>query len=189
MKKSLYGLKQTPRQWYKNFDSFMVGHGYQRTAADYCVYFKQFLGEKFIILLLYVDDMLIVGHDRAKISKLKEKLAKSFDRKDLSPVKQILGMEITRDRKNRRLWLSQESYVERILERFNMKKAKPVTTPLGGHFKLIKKSCPSTEEKKEGNDCYSIFVNSWKPHVCYGLYTSKHSSCNWSSKQIFGKSW
>ena len=52
VKKSLYGLKQAPQQWYKKFDSFMVGHGYQRTVADYCVYFKQFPSEKFIILLL-----------------------------------------------------------------------------------------------------------------------------------------
>ena len=58
-------------------------------------------------------------------------------------------MEITHDRKNRRLWLSQERYVERILERFNMKEAKPVNTPLGGHFKLSKRSCPSTEEKNK----------------------------------------
>ena len=87
----------------------MVSHGYQRTARDYCIYFKQFLGEKSIIQLLYVDDMLIVGQDRAEINKLKEELAKSFDMKDLSPTKQILGMVITCDRKNRRLWLSQES--------------------------------------------------------------------------------
>ena len=40
LKTSLYGLKQTPRQWYKKFDSFMVGHGYQRTTVDYYVYFK-----------------------------------------------------------------------------------------------------------------------------------------------------
>ena len=149
LKKSLYGLKQAPRQWYKKFDSFMVGHGYRRTAADYCVYFKRYPGEKFIILLLYVDDMLIVGQDRAQISKLKEELAESFEMKDLGPAKQILGMEITRDRKNRRLWLSQERYVERILERFNMKEAKPVTTPLGGHYKLSKSSCPSTEEENK----------------------------------------
>ena len=127
----------------------MVGHGYQRTTRDYCIYFKQFLGEKFIIRLLYVDDMLIVGQDRAEISKLKEELAKSFDMKDLSPAKQISGMVITCDRKYRRLWLSQESYVERILERFNMKEAKLVTTPLGGHFKLNKKSCPLIEEKRK----------------------------------------
>ena len=149
LKKSLYGLKQAPRQWYKKFDSFMMGHGYRRTAADYCVYFKRYPGEKFIILLLYVDDMLIVGQDRAQISKLKEELAESFEMKDLGPAKQILGMEITRDRKNRRLWLSQERYVERILERFNMKEAKPVTTPLGGHYKLSKSLCPSTEEENK----------------------------------------
>ena len=69
--------------------------------------------------------------------------------KDLSPTKQILGMEITCDRKNIRLWLSQESYIERILERLNMKEAKPITTPLGGHFKLKQRSCPSIEEKKK----------------------------------------
>jgi Reverse transcriptase (RNA-dependent DNA polymerase) len=41
LKKSLYGLKQAPRQWYKKFDSFMMSHGYQRTKADPCVYFKR----------------------------------------------------------------------------------------------------------------------------------------------------
>ena len=117
-----------------------MGHGYQRIATDYCVYFKQFPGEKFIILLLYVDDMLIVVQNRAQISKLKEELIESFDMKGLGSAKQILGMEITSDRKNRRLWLSQERYVERILERFNMKEAKSVTMPLGGHFKLNKRS-------------------------------------------------
>ena len=69
--------------------------------------------------------------------------------KDLGLAEQILGMEITRDRKNRRLWLSQESYVEQILERFNMKEAKAVHMPLGGHFKLNKRSCPSTEEENK----------------------------------------
>ena len=145
----MYGLKKAPRQWYKKFDSFMMGPGYQRIATDYCVYFKRFPGEKFIILLLCVDDMLIIGLDRAQISKLKEELAESFHMKDLDPAKQILGMEITHDRKNRRPWLSQESYFEWLLERFNMKEAKPVTTPLGGHFKLNKRSFPSKEEENK----------------------------------------
>ncbi|CAA0830979.1 Uncharacterized mitochondrial protein AtMg00810 [Striga hermonthica] len=59
------------------------------------------------------------------IGDLKKKLAKSFEMKDLGPAKQILGMQIMRDRKSKRLWLSQERYVNRILERFNMKSAKP----------------------------------------------------------------
>ncbi|GKV35980.1 hypothetical protein SLEP1_g44167 [Rubroshorea leprosula] len=148
LKKSLYGLKQAPRQWYKKFDSFMMSHGYQRANADPCVYIRLFLDGNFIILLLYVDDMLILGQDVEKICRLKEELSKSFDMKDLGPTKQILGIAITRDREARKLWLSQEKYVERMLERFNMKHVKPVSTPLANHFKLSKRSCPTTKEEK-----------------------------------------
>jgi hypothetical protein len=66
-----------------------------------------------------------------------------------SLARQILGMQILRDRKAKKLWLSQEKYVEQVLKRFNMKHAKPVSTPLGGHFKLSKKSCPSSNKEKE----------------------------------------
>ncbi|GLT26815.1 hypothetical protein SLA2020_018570 [Shorea laevis] len=149
LKKRLYGLKQAPRQWYKKFDSFMMSHVYQRTNADPCVYIRLFLDGNFIVLLLYVDDMLILRQDVEKICRLKEELSKSFDMKDLGPAKQILGMAITRDRKAGKLWLSQAKYVERMLERFNMKHAKPVSTPLANHFKLSKRSCPTTKEEKE----------------------------------------
>ena len=60
LKKSLYGLKQAPRQWYTKFDSFMEGHGYSKTSSDHCVYVKKFSDGDFIILLLYVDDMLLL---------------------------------------------------------------------------------------------------------------------------------
>ena len=71
LKKSLYGLKQAPRQWYKKFDSFIASQGYKRTEADPCVYVQRYPDGKFIILLLYVDDMLIVGQDADMISRLK----------------------------------------------------------------------------------------------------------------------
>ena len=78
LNKSVQGLKQAPRQWYKKFDSFMVEHGYDRIAFDHYVFVKKFFGGEFIILLLYVDDMLIVGRDTGKIDKLKKELSKSF---------------------------------------------------------------------------------------------------------------
>ena len=121
LKKSLYGLKQAPRQWYKKFDSFMMSREYKRTFADPCVYVQRFHDDKFIILLLYVDDMLIVGEDAYMIQKLKMELSKTFDMKDLGSAKRILGMEILRDKKAGNWWLSQERYIERMLERFNMK--------------------------------------------------------------------
>ena len=106
LKKSLYGLKQALRQWYKKFDSFMMSHGYNRTSSDHCVFTKKFYDDDFIILLLYVDDMLIIGHDSSKIDRLKKELSKSFAMKDLGSVKQILSMKISHDRKNMKLWLS-----------------------------------------------------------------------------------
>ena len=67
--------------------------------------------------------------------------------KDLGAAKQILGMRITRDKKNRKLTLSQSEYIEKVLERFKMQDAKPVSTPLASHFKLTKEMCPKTQEE------------------------------------------
>ena len=101
LKKSLYGLKQAPRQWSKKFDSFMVGHGYTRTNADHCVYVRKFPNGKFVIL--FVDDILVVRQDAGVIENLKKDLFKLFDMKDLGPARQILGMQILRDRKAKKL--------------------------------------------------------------------------------------
>ena len=64
---------------------------------------RKFSDDDFIILLLYVDDMLIIGHDSSKIDMLKRELSKSFAMKDLGSTKQILVMKNSRDRKNRKL--------------------------------------------------------------------------------------
>ena len=77
-----------------------------RTTSDHYVFMKRFSYENFIILLFYVDDILIVGHDAKRIQILKEELSKSLAMKDLGLTKQILGMKITRDRKKEKLWLS-----------------------------------------------------------------------------------
>ena len=81
LKKSLYGLKQSPKQWYKKFDSFMVSQGYTRSEYDHCLYFKN-LNDIFIILVLYVDDMLIVSKSMDMINRLKDHIARIFVMKD-----------------------------------------------------------------------------------------------------------
>jgi len=83
------------------------------------------------------------------IQKLKAQLKKEFDMKDLTEVKKILSMEITQDRGSSKLCLSQENYVLKMLERFNMAEVRPVTTPLVGHFKLSSKQCPQLPEEEE----------------------------------------
>ena len=88
-----------------------------------------------------MDDMLIAMRNKTHVQKLKSQLKKEFNMKNLGEAKKILGMEITRDRSSGRLWLSQENYVLKVLERFNMAEVKSITTPLAGHFKLSSMQC------------------------------------------------
>jgi hypothetical protein len=119
LKKSLYGLKQSPRMWYQNFDTYMLGLGFTRSKDDHCVYFK-LIGDHLIYLVLYVDDLLLIGNNKGIIQKVKTQLSSKFDMKDLGASNFILGMEIKRERKKRKLWLNHRKYVETILQRFNM---------------------------------------------------------------------
>ena len=90
---------KAPRQWYLKFDRFMTEQGYSRCHFDHCIYFKKLENGSYIILLLYVDDMLVVGPNMHDINVLKNKLSNSFAMKDLDAAKKILGMRVTRDRK------------------------------------------------------------------------------------------
>lgn len=107
LKKSLYGLKQSTRQWYMKFDNFMVAHGYSRSEYDPCVYFRSLDDGSLVLLTLYVDDMLIAAKRKSNMLQLKNFLSSEFDMKDLGPAKKILGMEIHRDRQAGKLWLTQ----------------------------------------------------------------------------------
>jgi ATP-binding cassette subfamily B (MDR/TAP) protein 1 len=148
LRKSLYGLKQAPRQWYMKFENFMEENGFLKCDTDHCCFIKRY-DKSFVILLIYVDDMLISGPNMAHIEELKTRLSECFEMKDLGPANHILGMRITRDRSVRRLRLSQKAYVEKILEKFGMEKAKPVGSPFASHFKLSKTQAPKTVEERE----------------------------------------
>ncbi|CAL5356856.1 unnamed protein product [Camellia sinensis] len=150
LNKSLYGLKQSPRQWYKRFDRFMIEKEYTRSQFDHCVYFRKLPDGSFIYLLLYVDDMLIASESKVEIDKLKAQLAREFEIKDLGEAKKILGMEIKRDRKKGTVCLTQTQYLKKVLDRFGINgKTKAVSTPLAPHFKLSASMSPRTEEERK----------------------------------------
>jgi len=148
LRKSLYGLKQAPRQWYIKFENFMEENGFLKCDTYHCCFIKRY-DRSYVILLIYVDDMLIAGPNMTHIEELKTRLSECFEMKDLGPANHILGMRIIRDRSARRLRLSQQAYVEKILEKFGMKKAKPVGSPFASHFKLSKTLAPKTAEERE----------------------------------------
>ena len=126
----------------------MMSHGFKRSEFDSCVYIK-FVDGSPIYLLLYVDDMLIAAKSKKEITTLKKLLSSEFEMKNLGAAKKILGMKITRDRNSGLLFLSQQSYIKKVLHRFNMHDAKSVSTPIAPHFKLSALECASTDEDFE----------------------------------------
>jgi hypothetical protein len=93
---------------------------------------------------LYVDDILVARSNIHDINVLKRKLDNSFAMKDLGAAKKILGMRITRDKKNHKLIWSQGEYIEKVLERLRMKNANAISTPLANDFKLTKEMYSKT---------------------------------------------
>ena len=139
-------LKQAHRQWFEKFDSFMCRTRFKIYETDHCFHVKNF-DNSYIILLLYVDDMLTAGSSIEEINDLKKQLSKQFAMKDLGASKQILGLRITRGKVNGTLKLSQTEYVKKVLSKFNMNEAKPISTPLGNHCGLSKDQSLKMEQE------------------------------------------
>jgi hypothetical protein len=134
--------------WYQNFDTYMLGLGFTKRKADHCVCYK-LIGDHIIYLVLYVDDMLLIGNDKEIIQEVKTQLSSKFDMKDLGAANFILGMEIKRDRENTKIWLNQRKYVETILQRFNKHECKPIKFHIPVGIKLSVDQCPKIQEEEE----------------------------------------
>ena len=150
LEKLLYGLKQSPKQWYKHIDSFIRAKKYTRSHYDPCVYYNKLPNGEYIYLLLYVDDMLIASKSRATIDKLKKDLFFEFEMKDLGEAKKVLGMEIERDQKDGMIKLTQKGYLKKVFQIFNINSdTKSVSTLLTPYFKLKATLPPTSIEGRE----------------------------------------
>lgn len=116
LRKSLYGLKQSPRCFNDKLDGWLRTQGFEPASADPCLYsFRQ--GSVLLMLTVRVDDQLIAGNDRTALDKFKATLNKAFECTDHGPVNYFLGFNVIRDVDRRLLTISQEHYIEQMLER------------------------------------------------------------------------
>ncbi|KAL0875998.1 hypothetical protein Bca101_025703 [Brassica carinata] len=155
----------------------MIKNGFEKSELDLCVYKKKLEDGSYVYLLLYVDDMLLVGKEMTEIKRVKEMLNKEFDMKDLGSAKRILGMDIERDRVGGVLKLSQSRYLKKILQVFRMGEAKSVSTPIGAQFKLV--ALKEGEQGFEGSDTEVPYANavgsimyamiSTRPDLAFGV--------------------
>ena len=136
LKRSIYGLKQSPRCWNSALDAQLKKMGFVQTTSDPCLYTST-EGETFIIAV-YVDDILLAGKSDKQIKEAKEALAKQFEVKDMGELHYFLGMNIAQNQRAGNIWIGQPAYTENILNKFGMENAKAVNTPTAAGTKLVK---------------------------------------------------
>lgn len=147
--RSLYGLKQASRNWNKEFVSFLTTMGFIATEEDACVYVKKDKKDVTIVCL-YVDDGLVRSTSKSLVTSFMISLKKRFSVTAHEP-KVYVGMELKRDRKNRTIAMNQQGYIRTVVDRFGLRDASTVTTPLEANVKLepvdgdVDKECPYRE--------------------------------------------
>ncbi|KAG8478249.1 hypothetical protein CXB51_028152 [Gossypium anomalum] len=151
--------------------------GFIKNEDEPCVY-KKVSGNTITFLVLYVDDILIMGNDIPTLQSIKTWLGSCFSMKDLGEATYILGVKIYRDRSRRLLGLSQGTYIDKVLKRFNMEESKRGFLPMRHGISLSKEMCPSTPQERErmskipyasaiGSIMYAMLCTS--PDVSYAL--------------------
>ena len=144
LKKSIYGLKQASRQWYFKFNNTITSFGFKENIVDRCIYLKV-SGSKFVILVLYVDDILLAANDLGMLHETKQFLSKNFEMKDLGEASYVIGIEIFRDRSQGLLGLSQKAYINKVLEKFKMERCSASVVPIQKGDKFSLEQCPRNE--------------------------------------------
>ena len=97
---SIYGLVQASRSWNIRFDKLIKAYSFIQTCGEACIY-KNMSGSSIAFLILYVDDILLIGNDIEFLDSIKVYLNKSFSMEHLSEATYILGIKIYRDRSRR----------------------------------------------------------------------------------------
>ncbi|KAD5802609.1 hypothetical protein E3N88_13969 [Mikania micrantha] len=193
--KSLYGLKQAPKQWHQKFDQVMLNNGFKINECDKCVYVKNTM-RGYVILCLYVDDMLIVGSDDKMIKSTKDMLKARFDMKDMGLADVILGIKINRTQYG--LVLSQSHYVDKILEKFNEGDTSVAQTPVDTTQHLSKNRGEGVAQLEYSRIISSLMylMTCTRPDLAYAVsrlsrYTTViegYSDANWISDMKDSKS-
>ena len=179
--KTLYGLKQAGREWNKQLDKKLREHGYTRLRSDPCVYVR-WEGDEVGIITVWVDDLLLFASSDEMMEHMKSAIKLEWEVTDLGEPKKIVSIEITMD--NESITISQQKYIESILEREGMIDANPVGMPLDPHVKLVPN--PEANEPNRSNAFsqrlgeLQFLANTTRPDIGYpvnrlGAFTANPS--------------
>lgn len=167
LKKALYGLKQAPRAWNSKINGYFIESGFKRSLSESSLYVKN-VGNDFLVLCLYVDDLIYFGTNPNLVEEIKKNMMEKFAMSDLGSISYFLGIQVKQS--PGRIFLSQEKYIEDLLKKFNMSHCKPISTPMALNEKLhvnddAEKIDPTTYRKLVGS---LLYINT-RPDITHAV--------------------
>ncbi|CAL8993466.1 unnamed protein product, partial [Prunus brigantina] len=168
LRKSLYGLKQSPRAWFGRFAASMRKSGYVQSNSDHTLFLKRRKG-RLTALIIYVDDVIVTGDDQAEIQSLQKYLASEFEMKSLGDLKYFLRIEVARSKHG--IFLSQRKYVLDLLAETGMLDCKPIDTPSEQNHKLglYPDQVPTDKERYQRLVGKLIYLAHTRPDIAYAV--------------------
>ena len=169
IKKALYGPKQAPRAWYSKLESFFINEGFQRCSSEHTLFTKAEEGRKFLVVSVYVDDLIYSGNDETMFKRFKHSMKQEFDMSDLGRMKYFLGVEVVLGSEG--IFISQRKYANEVLERFGMEQCNPVENLVVLGFKLGKDEVGTSVDATTYKQMVGslMYLNATKPDLAYVL--------------------
>lgn len=168
LKKALYGLKQAPRAWYGKDAQYLIFCGFTVSDSDSSLFIK-LKSKADLLILLYVDDMIIIGENESEISNLRNELFVRFEMKILGQIGCFLGLEV--EKLAQGYFVSEEGYAKNLLQRFSMGGSKEKTTPMEPNLKLKKDGDKSLKDAIKFRQLVGslIYLTITRPEISYSV--------------------
>ncbi|CAI7884728.1 unnamed protein product [Closterium sp. NIES-54] len=143
LRRPVYGLRQAPREWHDTLRTTLAALGFAPSTADPSLFLRSDTSLPPFFVLVYVDDLVFATADTAGLAHVKSELQKRHTCTDLGELRSYLGLQITRDRAQRTITLTQSHMVQQVLQRFDFTYSSPQATPLSTRHSLS--ALPSDE--------------------------------------------
>ncbi|CAI7809183.1 unnamed protein product [Closterium sp. NIES-53] len=155
LRRPVYGLRQAAREWHDTLRTTLAALGFAPSTADPSLFLRTDTSLRPFYVLVYVDDLVFATADTAGLAHVKSELQKRHTCTDLGELRSYLGLQITRDRAQRTITLTQSHMVQQVLQRFDFTYSSPQATPLSTCHSL---SALPSDESVEPNGPYSELV-------------------------------
>ncbi|CAI7898568.1 unnamed protein product [Closterium sp. NIES-53] len=173
LRRPVYGLRQAPRQWHDTLRTTLAALGFAPSTADPSLFLRTDTSLPPFYIIVYVDDLVFATADTAGLAHVKSELQKRHTCTDLGELRSCLGLNITRDRAQRTITLTQSHMVQQVLQRFDFTYSSPQATPLSTRHSLS--ALPSDESVEPSGPypelvgCLMYLMTCTRPDLAYPL--------------------